>query len=792
MSHPPPHQHAFSAPIDPADLQRFERVRDVLEQIIDLPPAIRAARLDELTSSDPPLRAAINEVLHVSTAADRIGFLDDTQSLHSPAQQDQPPPTHPDNAPTTSPILSYIGPYKVLRQLGEGGTGIVYLAQSPPPLQRHVAIKLSRTSLHGHSSARASIEAQALASFNHPGIAQVYESGTLPDGRRWMACEYINGEPITSAAVHPWRTRIDLLVQVAQAIHHAHQQGVIHRDLKPSNILVISGTHKPQTKVIDFGIARFLTPSTQATSPTEPGLLVGTLAYMSPEQLAGAPVDARTDIYGLGLVACEVLSGALPPGRSGEGGGGIASLTFASQSPIKATLSDYAGHEQDLEAIISKATNPDPSLRYASMQHFADDLTRVLNAEPIQARKPTLFWQLRLFTTRHPLLSLFILLVSIIIAALLIALSLSRINLTTQVQDQRQLISQLVTDTLTGLRDIRGTRDHRKVMVAALLDRLDRHIATSQSDPQLQSLRAGLLRERGDISASMGLFEPALEDLNASRQIYEALVSAPNSALTTKRLHAESIIRIGDVILDRDANTGINETLRLYREAMAIQLSLLTTYPDDINLLDDLCWSYDRIGSLGDHRNVTPDHELEPWLNERIRHCERLLALDPNRTLSHYNLASGYLRIARFHATRTRYEPCAAAIAKALPHFQRVVQSEPNRTAYILDYCTLLYWHLTSLLELEQLDKVPAATSLLIDTARAHTRLLPGDILAEENYINALTHAAHAYAKLGNNSLSREYATSAIERLTYFKTIVSTIRHDEIDRKKSDLQALLE
>lgn len=791
MSHLPPHQHAFSAPIDPADLQRFERVRDVLEQIIDLPPANRAARLDELTSSDPPLRAAINELLHVSTAADRIGFLDDTQSLHSPAQQDQPPPTHPDSAPTISPtIISEIGPYKVLRRLGEGGTGIVYLAQSPPPLQRHVAIKLSRTSLHGHSSARASIEAQALASFNHPGIAQVYESGTLPDGRRWMACEYINGEPITSAAIHPWRTRIDLLVQVAQAVHHAHQQGVIHRDLKPSNILVISGTHKRQTKVIDFGIARFLTPSTQATSPTEPGLLVGTLAYMSPEQLAGAPVDARTDIYGLGLVACQLLSGALPPGRTGEGG--IASLTFASQSPIKVTLSGYAGHEQDLEAIISKATNPDPSLRYASMQHFADDLTRVLNAEPIHARKPTLLWQLRLFTTRHPLLSLFILFVSSIIAALLIALSLSRINLTTQVQDQRQLISELVTDTLTGLRDVRGTREHRRVMVASLLDRLDRHIATSQSDPQLQFLRASLLRERGDISANMGLFEPALEDLNASRHIYETLIAAPDSTLSTKRLHAESIIRIGDVIIDRDADKGINETLQKYREAMAIQTALLKAHPDDINLLDDLCWSYDRIGSVGDHRNVTPDHELEPWLNERILHCERLLALDPNRTLSHYNLASGYLRIARFHGARTRYEPCAAAMAKGLPHIQRVVQSEPNRTAYILDYCTLLYWQLTSLLELQQLDKVPAATSLLVDTARLHARWLPGDILAEENYINALTHAAHAYAKLGNISLSREHATSAIDRLTYFKTIVSPIRHDEVDRKMSDLQTLLE
>jgi serine/threonine protein kinase len=751
----------------------------VLGELLETPPEQRAARLDQLAGSDPPLRAAVAELLALSEAADRAGFLDTGgDGRGEPGSFGEQLADLPEN----------IGPYKVLARLGEGGTGVVYLAESPAPMHRRVAVKLARSSVRSRVASRADIEAEALASMNHPGIAQVFETGVLDDGRRWTACELVDGDWISKAASSSgWRTSVELLALAAEAVHHAHQRGVIHRDLKPSNLLVLRDAALPCVKVIDFGVARLLSASSGADAVTEPGLLVGTLAYMSPEQLGGTAVDARTDVYGLGLVAAEMLTGTSPPGRAG----GLAELMTAAQRPVRVRLKGCGGHERDLEAVIETATNPDPAFRYPSMQHLADDLRRVLANEPVTARRPSPLWRLRLYASRHPWSFSATVVACMVITGLVVALSLSRGKLSAEVNDQRQLIGELVTDTLLGLRDIRGTSEQREAMVNTLFERLARRLAENPSDPDLRSMQARLLRERGDIAASLGRFENAMNDLTRSREVYAQLADERFGGFGLGRLHAEAIVRIGDVVLERDRAAGVAEAMRLYREAMAVQESLIREYPNELGLRDDLCWSYDRIGDLGDKWQALPDAELEAWLNQRVVLSESLLALNPERAHSRYNLATGHLRLARFLGVRARNEASAAAVAEGLPHIWAAVQAEPDRTMFVQILVSMLGWDVRTLVTLGRHGEVPAAVQKYVDTARAQVRLQPGDVASEGIFISVLGQAARTLLEIERHEEARLYAQEGLDRLPDLKAIVSPSRVSELDEEEAFLRELL-
>jgi serine/threonine protein kinase len=209
------------------------------------------------------------------------------------------------------------GNYQLLEQIGAGGMGVVYRAQQDHPVNRTVAIKLIKLGIDTPQLvARFQSERQALASLEHPGISRVYDAGTTDTGRPYFVMEYVAGRPITEYCDEKRFTtnrRLELFAQVCQAVQHAHYNGILHRDLKPSNMLVTEIDGQPQVKIIDFGIAKAIRGAT-AASPfaTDAGQFVGTPVYTSPEQAAGEEVDTRADIYSLGVVLYELLSGALP------------------------------------------------------------------------------------------------------------------------------------------------------------------------------------------------------------------------------------------------------------------------------------------------------------------------------------------------------------------------------------------------------------------------------------------------------------------------------------------------
>jgi serine/threonine protein kinase len=330
-----------------------------------------------------------------------------------------------------------IGPYRITGLLGRGGMGIVYAAEQLAPIRRRVAVKVIRTGLPAHVAARFASERQALALMEHPGIARVLDAGTTGDGAAWVAMEYVDGVPIGRWCDErrlPPRERVRLLAAVCHAVQHAHLKGIIHRDLKPSNVLVTEQAGVPQPKVIDFGIAKALGDAqlTGDTLATEAGVLVGTPAYMSPEQADGtiatgpgsADVDTRTDVYALGVLLYELLTGTLPldPARMGLGpfltrlmarlidvpapSARVAARDEQAAERAAARGRDPAGLARelrgDLDAIVLKALAPERERRYETALGLAVDLERHLAHEPIAARPPGAAYRLGKLVRRRP------------------------------------------------------------------------------------------------------------------------------------------------------------------------------------------------------------------------------------------------------------------------------------------------------------------------------------------------------------------------------------------------------
>src|SRR5688572_22292760 len=299
--------------------------------------------------------------------------------------------------------IGKIGRYKIRRLIGEGGMGAVYEAEQEQP-QRTVALKVIKPGLASPELLRRfAQESQALGRLQHPGIAQIYDAGTADTGygpQPYFAMEFIRGEGLRDYVDKhhlSTRQRLELVAKVCDAVHHAHQRGLIHRDLKPGNILV---DDSGQPKILDFGVARVTDSDAQATMQTDVGQLVGTLAYMSPEQVLADPLelDTRSDVYALGVILYELLSGRLPYNISKKLHEALHTIREEDPSKLSSINWTFRG---DIETIVAKALEKDKARRYSSAAELAGDITRYLKDEPIQARPPSTSYQLQKFARRH-------------------------------------------------------------------------------------------------------------------------------------------------------------------------------------------------------------------------------------------------------------------------------------------------------------------------------------------------------------------------------------------------------
>lgn len=354
---------------------RLDRVREIFEAALPLDPVRRTIYLDSAAPPGSPTRREVDALLKLDqSSGDLIDSLAGDQKE-----------TH------LLPGILLADRYEIQETIGSGGFGVVYAARQTHPVARKVAVKIARRALLSRSAReRFDAERQALAVMQHPGIAQIFDAGTLPNGRPFIAMEYVNGTPITTAAASlPLAEKIQAIVDIADAVQHAHQKGVVHRDLKPSNILAYTESGRLRSKIIDFGIVRALGGAPDDLPRVSDGpSVMGTPRYMAPEQRSpdAAEIDTRADQYSLAVLATEILY-----------------THTADENLLTAPAHSWPALSSmpDLPHILTKALSVDPAHRYASISEFAADLVHALHRQPVAARVWTRPYLAQRFVARH-------------------------------------------------------------------------------------------------------------------------------------------------------------------------------------------------------------------------------------------------------------------------------------------------------------------------------------------------------------------------------------------------------
>jgi len=380
----------------------WEAVFTLLDTALELEPTAHPAWLESLGPEHAHLSPLLKELLQARAEVSTGSFM-------------QTPPSFAVSRPV--PALgpsSLVGPYRLLREIGQGGMASVWLAERADGLlERQVALKLPHVSWGIASFAeRMARERNILASLTHPNIARLYDAGVAADGRPYLALEYVDGEPIdVYASAHSLsvRARVELILQVARAVAHAHARLVVHRDLKPSNILVDAAG---QAHLLDFGIAKLVDPQIEdeagaAQLTQAAGGRALTPDYASPEQIRGETIGTASDVYSLGVVAYELLAGAKPYWLQDHGAAAlaqaIASVDVPHASTAAASPTARRALQGDLDAILNKALKKDVAERYASVEAFAQDIERHLANQPVQARPDSFGYRIRKFLRRNKL-----------------------------------------------------------------------------------------------------------------------------------------------------------------------------------------------------------------------------------------------------------------------------------------------------------------------------------------------------------------------------------------------------
>jgi len=422
------------------------RIREIFIEAVEIADAAeRAAYLAAACGGDAALRREVEELL-ASHARDEQFFLDRPPAAlpHSFASA-----ARDSTEPASQPLGSQIGPYRLVQVLGEGGMGIVYLAEQKQPVERQVALKIIKAGMDSRQTiARFESERQALAMMDHPNIARVLDAGISsrqtpsadagPDGTRsvpategcpYFVMEYVSGLPITRYCDEkrlPLSERLELLIPVCHAVQHAHQKGIIHRDIKPSNVLVTEYDGRATPKVIDFGVAKAVaSPPVGENGHTAVGQIIGTLEYMSPEQAEFNPldIDTRTDIYSLGVLLYELLAGATPFDKADLRNAGLhemlriireeeppspsSKVSASSELPSIAAVREIdparltKAIRGELDWIVMKALDKDRNRRYGSAADLAADLNRYLAHEAVLACPPSTLYRFRKLAQKH-------------------------------------------------------------------------------------------------------------------------------------------------------------------------------------------------------------------------------------------------------------------------------------------------------------------------------------------------------------------------------------------------------
>lgn len=497
-----------------------------------------------------------------------------------------------------------LGGFRIERRIGLGGMGVVYEAVQERP-QRRVAVKVLRPGrMSPRVQRRFEFESEILAKLHHPGIAQVLAAGTFEIGggsQRWFAMELVEGPTLPELLSHASLSRaqrVELLIALCDAVQHAHQRGVIHRDLKPENVRMTrddSGSRTWQPKILDFGVARLDDASVMASMHTVAGELVGTLAYMSPEQLGGDPdrVDARSDVFCLGVMSYELLCGRMP---HGEGTPSVAELirSITAEEPKLAGTID-PGLRGDLEVILAKALEKTPDRRYQSAAELAADLRRHLGHEPISARPATVLYQMRKFSRRHRAVvggiaaTLLALVAGIVLSARSARVAQQEADKSRYEADKAAAINNFITNDflMKLLAAAHAPGDAPRLPITDLVDKAADSIETMFAGQPTHE--AAVRNEVGTIYYNLGNANAAAEQFSRALHLWEAQLGPD---------HPDTLKAVNNLGQSRSLQRRREEAEPLYRRALEGRRRVLGD--DDpftlvtMNNLANLCQETDR------------------------------------------------------------------------------------------------------------------------------------------------------------------------------------------------------
>ena len=639
-----------------------------------------------------------------------------------------------------------VGPYIIERKIGEGGMGIVYLAQQVEPIRRPVALKIIKKGMDtAQVVARFEAERQALAWMDHPAIAKVFEAGETSRGRPYFAMEYIEGKPITEYCDErrlDTRQRLGLFAQVCDGIQHAHHRGIIHRDVKPSNVLVVDGDDGPAPRIIDFGVAKATEQRLIERSVfTELGVLVGTPEYMSPEQADMAPldVDTRTDVYSLGVLMYELLTGALPfdsrelreaafdeirrkirEDQPSKPSTRISELGRSASGSASQRRTDVASLRRqltgDLDVITMKALEKDRARRYGSPAELAADLERHLNDEPVLARPPSVVYQLQKLITRHKLPAAFAGLVLLLVVGFGIGMSVlyaRAVRAEAKAAREAETAKQ-IAGFMTGVFEVSNPSEARGATVTAreLLNQARARIDVELADqPDVQ---AEMLNTMGEVYRNLGLYKDAEPLLQGSHEAFRELYGDED------RRTLVSLSLIGDLYrrLGRwdDAERVLQEALEAQSRVFGAEAR------ETLGTEGELASVYQRRGDFD---------KAETMKVDLLARARASLGNDDDLTLKFMNnLATLLRRIGRS-------EEAAALLEEAIENRRRIYGDDHPQTLFNLHNLVDVYRELNRYEDAEVVSK---------EVVESRTRVLGG---THPDTISSLNSAAVLYANWG-------------------------------------------
>jgi serine/threonine protein kinase/tetratricopeptide (TPR) repeat protein len=666
--------------------------------------ADRPALLDRECGNDPDLRARVEALLRAHDAPDSLPEPDPpTDGAATLAYEDQTAlhdPTRLGAVQVTGPLSegpgTRIGPYRLIQQIGEGGMGTVFVAEQERPVKRRVAVKVIKPGMDSRQViARFEAERQALAILDHPNIAKVLDAGTTDAGRPYFVMELVKGVPITDYCdtVHLTpKERLSLFLPVCAAIQHAHQKGIIHRDVKPSNVLIMMQDGKPVPKVIDFGIAKAIDQKlTERSLFTDHGAIVGTLEYMSPEQaeMSALDVDTRTDIYALGVLLYELLTGSTPLERARLRRAGYAEILkrIKEEEPPKPSMRLSESGESlpsiaalrktepvrltklvrgDLDWIVMKALEKDRTRRYETANGFARDIQRHLDGDAVEACPPSARYKLGKFARKHRAV------LATIGSFALLLMTATAISswLTVRARHAERLAKERLTRALTAEAEARTQAqlartqqqraEDRESLAIDAVKRFRDAVAGEpklKNTPELDGLRKRLLKE------PLGFFRALRDRLAADRDT-----------------RADSLPRLADASFDlgrlTDEIGDKQDALIAYHESLAIKQKLADANPTVTEFQSGLATIHTNIAVLlrdtGKPAEAMKAHESAMAILRKLA--------DANHTIAEFqrNLAGNHMDIGNLLRDTGRRTEALEAYESAIAILRKLVDANPT------------------------------------------------------------------------------------------------------------------